>query len=94
MFWKIIFYIWIFCTLFNIGEIIDGLVRVKREIDISIHTKQSLYEKAWGYFKIMIICALPIFNFFTCMAYLFHPTEFSDNLKIKVEEQIAKEKEN
>lgn len=94
MFWKIIFYIWIFCTVFNLGEIAYGYIRVKREVDLSVLSdEQSLYESIWGWLKIVIYCAMPIINFIICMEYLFNPNEFYDNLKMKTEKKIEETKE-
>lgn len=89
MFWKIIFYIWIFCTVFNLGECLCVTAKLNRKYGKNTISKSGCYERLWTFIKLVIICALPISNFVLFLSLIFDSAKFQDAC-----EQNAKEKIN
>lgn len=94
MFWKIIFYIWLFCTVFNLGECFYADVKLKRNYGEDAISKGSLFEKFWDFIKLIVICAFPIFNFMLFIILMFKPEELYNGCKRSVEKKIKEQKED
>lgn len=87
MFWKIIFYIWIFCTVFDFGEWLFMIAQLSRTVNVP-KIKITSFEVVWWFIKILVFCALPIFNFIMFIVFMFG----SKQLTVRVKEGIEKEK--
>lgn len=94
MFWKIIFYIWLFCTVFNIGNCFCIDAKLIRKYGKDALQKGSLFERFWSLIRLIVACALPIFNFTLFMYLFFNFEEFYNKCKQRTEKEIAERKEN
>lgn len=91
---KIVFYIWAFITIYNLGEICYVNIRLKRQFDNNNLSETHVFEKLWNAIRTIVLCALPLIHVISFFYYVFNMEKFYNKCKASVEEKIKTHKEN